>query len=262
MLGRAIPLSPQRQFICDLVAVAQAIPTIPVQRRMNLAVVVAARKASPLQPSWLAIFTKAYAKVAAAVPELRRSYVKFPTHHLYEYPASVAGVAFERMFRGENAVFIGLIKDPAGLPLAELHHLIRHFQEVDIEQCKDFRRMLRFSRLPGLLRRMLWWVSANVGRQRGNYLGTFGVTAYSALGAESLHPLSPLTTTLTYGVIDADGGIDVRIVYDHRVMDGATVARALKLLEDELTGASCEEMRSPEIASIRAPERTPSKAVA
>jgi hypothetical protein len=258
MRGRPISLTPQRRFICDLMAAAKAIPTIPVQRRMNLAAVVAARKGSPLHPSWLAIFTKAYAKVAAAVPEMRRAYVKFPTHHLYEYPTSLASIAFERMYRGENAVFIGLIKDPARLPLADLHRLIRSYQEVDVEQCKDFQRMLQVSRLPGFLRRMLWWVSANVGRQRGNYLGTFGVTAYSALGAESLHPLSPLTTTLTYGVIDADGGVDVRIIYDHRVMDGATVARALKSLEGELTGASCEEMLRPGPVSVPFPERKPS----
>ena len=49
---------------------------------------------------------------------------------------------------------------------------------------------------------------------------------YSNLGAESLHPLSPLTTTLTYGVVRPDGTVPVRVVYDHRVMDGGTIARA------------------------------------
>jgi hypothetical protein len=262
MLGRPISLSPQRQFICDLTAVAQAVPTIPMQRRMSLGTVVAARTASSLRLSWTAIFTKAYAKVATAVPELRRAYVKFPKPHLYEYPASVASIAFERVYRGENGVFIGRIKDPAGLSLEELHRAIRSFQEVDIEQCKDFQRLLRISRLPGTLRRLLWWVSLNIGRQRGNYFGTFGVTACSALGAELLHPLSPLTTTLTYGVIEPDGRVDVRLLFDHRVMDGATVARALKLLEGELTGAVCEEMQRLSPVSSRFPERMPLKAVA
>ena len=41
------------------------------------------------------------------------------------------------------------------------------------------------------------------------------------------HPLSVLTTTLNYGVIAADGTVDVRLIYDHRVMDGSSVARAL-----------------------------------
>ena len=60
----------------------------------------------------------------------------------------------------------------------------------------------------------------------------------------ALHPLSPLTTTLTYGVIGPDGSCDVRLVYDHRVLDGAVVARALARLEEELTGPVCDELRA------------------
>ncbi len=65
-------------------------------------------------------------------------------------------------------------------------------------------------------------------------MGTFGVTVYSGLGAESLHPLSPLITTLNYGNIGPDGVVPVGVVYDHRVMDGATVARALGRLDEVL----------------------------
>ena len=244
MRGRAIEISPQRQFICDLMKAARDVPTIPVQRRMNLAPLIAARKALPIRPSWLAIFTKDYARVAMDVPELRRAYVKFPRPHLYEYPSSTASLAFERVYRGEKAVFIGRIKSPADLPLAQVNFLIRHFQDVEIEECKDFRRGLRVGRLPAPLRGLLWWMSLNVGRQRGNYLGTFGVTAYSALGAESLHPLSPLTSTLTYGVLDPSGWVDVRIVYDHRVADGATVATSLRRLETELNEGIAAELRA------------------
>jgi hypothetical protein len=244
VIGRAIRLSPQRRLICDYLEAARAVPTVPVQRHMKLGKVVAARQASALRPSWQAIFTRAYAKVAAAVPELRRAYVKFPWPQLYEYPASVASIAVEREYRGERSVLMGRIKDPAARSLEEIHGLIRHFQESEVEQSKEFQRALRVARLPRLVRRMLWWLMLNVGRGRANYLGTFTVTAYSALGAESLHPLTPTTTTLTYGVIGPDGGVNVRLIYDHRVLDGATIARALGQLEDELTGAVCEELRS------------------
>jgi hypothetical protein len=240
--GRSIRLSPQRQLICDLLKCAQGVPTVPVQRNMKLGKLVAARKALAVRPSWFAIFTKAFAKVAATMPELRRAYVKFPLPHLYEYPMSVASIAFERWYRGERGVFIGRIKDPASLLLTQIDEHVRTFQAIDVEQCKDFKRALRLCSLPSPLRRLLWWLSLNLGRQRGNYLGTFGVTAYSALGAESLHPISPLTTTLTYGVIAPDGGVDVRIVYDHRVMDGVTVAMTLDSLETELNGGVCEEI--------------------
>jgi pyruvate/2-oxoglutarate dehydrogenase complex dihydrolipoamide acyltransferase (E2) component len=74
-------------------------------------------------------------------------------------------------------------------------------------------------------------------------MGTFGVSVYSALGAESLHPLSPLTTAFNYGVIQPDGHVDVRIIYDHRVIDGATVARALLDLEKVLNQDILRELQ-------------------
>src|SRR5205085_3878235 len=101
-----------------------------------------------------------------------------------------------------------------------------------VEMIGTFRRALRISRLPRPVRRALWWYALNSsGYKRARNLGTFGVSVYSGLGAEGLHPLSPLTTTLNYGVIAEDGTVDVRVVYDHRVLDGATVARALEDLE-------------------------------
>jgi hypothetical protein len=244
MRGRPIRLSPTRRLVADFLRAAAAVPTVPVQRRMRLGAVAAARTAHPARPPWTAIFTKAYAQVAAAMPELRRAYVKFPWPHLYEYPASVAGITVERDHAGEKAVFVGRLRKPERMPLAELGRAVRELGEVPVEARKEFRCALRVSRLPWPLRRLLWWFGLNVGRQRANYFGTFTVSVYSALGAESLHPLAPTTTTLTYGVLAADGSADVRLVYDHRVLDGATVARALERLEAELTGGVLAELRS------------------
>ncbi len=103
---------------------------------------------------------------------------------------------------------------------------------------------MQFARLPRPLRRAFWWICLNFGRQRANYFGTFGLSVYSALEAESLHPLSPLTTLLNYGVMNSDGKLVVRIIYDHRVMNGATVARALGRLEEVLNTTMLDEVRS------------------
>jgi pyruvate/2-oxoglutarate dehydrogenase complex dihydrolipoamide acyltransferase (E2) component len=94
------------------------------------------------------------------------------------------------------------------------------------------------------LRRFLMWIGLNIGRQRANFFGTFGLSVYSALGAESLRPLAPCTVVLNWGVINADGIVDVRFNYDHRVMDGATVARALQALEKILAGAIVDEVNA------------------
>ena len=45
------------------------------------------------------------------------------------------------------------------------------------------------------------------------------------LGASSLDLLTPVTTALNYGVVADDGAVDVRLTYDHRVLDGGTAAR-------------------------------------
>jgi hypothetical protein len=232
--------------MCDLMHFAMGIPTVPVQRRMTLAAVVAARKAARL--SWAAIFTKAFALVAAEFPELRRAYCKWPWPHLYEYPLSVAHITVERDYLGERAVFGLRVSDPGSLPIREVGALIRTATTAPVESVKSFRYAVRFARWPRPLRRLLWWVALNVGRLRTNYFGTFGVSVYSALGAESLHPLSPLTCTLNYGIIAADGTVDVRLIYDHRVLDGATVARALVRLEEILNGTVCQELARPRLA--------------
>src|SRR5262245_57319513 len=101
MRGRAIALSAPRRFLTDLMHFALRVPTVPVQRRMHLAEVAAARSAAAERPGWPAVFLKAYARVAATMPELRRVYLSLPWGRLYEYPTSVANVAVERDYQGE-----------------------------------------------------------------------------------------------------------------------------------------------------------------
>src|SRR5947209_56580 len=97
--GRTLALSAPRRFVCDLVYFAQKVPGIPVQRVMNVAELIAARARAPRRVSWCALFTKAYARVAAVTPELRRAYLPFPRPRLYEHPFSIASVAVERVYR-------------------------------------------------------------------------------------------------------------------------------------------------------------------
>jgi pyruvate/2-oxoglutarate dehydrogenase complex dihydrolipoamide acyltransferase (E2) component len=103
--------------------------------------------------------------------------------------------------------------------------------------------MLSVAWWPWPVRRALLWLGLNLPRIRARQIGTFGLSVYSSLGAESLHPISPQTTTFTYGVIEPDGTVWVRLVYDHRVFDGSTAARALGKLEAALNGPILAELR-------------------
>jgi hypothetical protein len=237
LAGRRMALSAPRRFICDLLHFARQVPSVPVQRRMNLAPLVAAREQAFPRPSWCSLFTKAYAMVAADRPELRRAYLSFPWAHLYEHPTSIASIAIERRVGAEDAVLFVQIRSPENHSALQLDDYLRESKDRPVHEVGTFRRTLRVSRYPWPLRRLLWWIGLNFsGYRRARNWGTFGVSVYSGLGAESLHPLSPLTTTLNYGVIAEDGAVDVRIIYDHRVLDGASVARALAELEETLNG--------------------------
>jgi hypothetical protein len=249
--GVNVPLSLPRRLIGDYLYFAKQIPSIPVERRMRLAEVAAARARASPRPSWYALFTKAYALTTMAYPPLRRAYLAFPRARLYEHPISVASLAVERRVGDEDAVLFFPLRRPDTRALVDIEARLCWMKEEPIENFGSFRRLLSITRLPWPVRRALWWAGLNTfGRKRAHFMGTFGVSAYSSLGASSLHPLSLLTTTLNYGVIDPDGGVDVRVVYDHRVMDGSTVARALADLERVLRHEIVAELRYLESAEV------------
>src|SRR6266513_2502218 len=153
VVGRRLALSVPRRIICDLLAFAEAVPCVPVQRRMNVAGVAAAR-----------------ARVALAFPELRRAYLPFPRPCLYEHPHSIASIAVERQYEGENAIFWGHLRRPERQSLRELQTLLRRYKDEPIHNFGLFRRMLLVGRLPRPLRRLAWWLGLNVsGRKRAGY---------------------------------------------------------------------------------------------
>ncbi len=241
MRGRSIKLSLPRRLVGDLMRFSIGVPRITVQRPMTIGRLVQARAQAAKRPSWTVLFLKGYALLAQEVPELRRAYVKLPLPHLYEYPESVASLAYEREFRGEQAVLLARIKAPEKMTIGELEQSILAARSLPINEVKDFRRALKFARWPSPVRRFLMWLGLNIGRQRANFFGTYQLSVYSGLGAESFNPLSPLTTLFNYGPIDAEGRVNVRIHYDHRVMDGANVARALERFEAILNGPIADE---------------------
>jgi hypothetical protein len=244
--GRTIALTGPRRFIIDLVHFAHRIPTVPVARTISVEPLIAARRAHPARPSWALIFMKAYAMVADQHPALRRAYLSFPWCRLYENPHSVCALALEREFEGEEAIFVGLFRGPEQPSFEELQKALEWYKDTPPREIGFYRQALRVSRLPRPLRRFLWWSTLEIsGTKRAKRFGTFGLTSYGSLGAESLHPISPLTTTLTFGPIDPDTGeVRVKIIYDHRVLDGAFIARRLEDLQTTLLGPILDELRA------------------
>jgi len=215
-----------------------------VQRRLRLAEVVAARQTAHPQPSWCALFTKAYGFVSAVNPHLRRAYIGYPWPHLYEHPENIAMLAVERIHDSEAALFFALLPRPEMLSLHEIDARLNHWQDTPVEDVDCFRQTLHFSRRPRSLRRLMGWLGLHwSGRQRVRWLGTFGMQVCPGVGAAKTHPLALLTTTLCPGEVDEHGEVDVRLLYDHRVLDGGTAARALAELERVLNHEVLAELR-------------------
>ena len=59
-----------------------------------------------------------------------------------------------------------------------------HVREAPLAELRHFRRALAVARLPWPLRRLLWWLALNIGRQRANQFGTFGMSAIPEAGVE------------------------------------------------------------------------------
>ncbi|WZO99628.1 hypothetical protein EP7_001239 [Isosphaeraceae bacterium EP7] len=242
--GGSVPITGPRRFIIDLVHFAHRVPSIPVSRTMNVGALFGPRESHPSRPSWAVLFMKAYALVCAGEPPLRRALLNFPWTRLYEHPQTSCALALERVHGGEEGIFVGLFRAPECQSLAQLHAALNWYKKQPLEEVGIFRQALRLSRVPTPIRRTLWWSTLHVsGYKRAKRFGTFGLTSYGALGAESLHPISPLTTTLTFGPIADSGQVVVKLIYDHRVLDGAYVARRLLDIERTLQGTILDELK-------------------
>ncbi|MCE9530763.1 MAG: hypothetical protein K8T89_06515 [Planctomycetes bacterium] len=244
-MGRRKALSGMRRFITDICRAAQGVPSVMIERQMSLHDVVAARQLLKPHVQWTSIFAKAFALTSLESPALLLSYVRFPWPHFYEHQTPIVNITIERQHKGEEAVFFAQVRHPNLLPLAEIDQYLRRCKSEPVETIGSFRRGLVMARLPGLLRRLAVWSAFHgSGRWRERYIGTFSVTSTASLGSGPIRVISPMTSTLHYGLFDAQNRLDMRMTFDHRVLDGGTAARALAIMEKHLQGSILNELRS------------------
>jgi len=249
--GRSIALSPFRRLVTDQMHFSQQVPTVTADRRIDLGPLAEARQACSPRVAWSVLFSKAFGMLGRDWPMLRQCYMKFPWPRLYENPHSIATINIERQVAGENIVLYCLLRHPEQRPLAELDAIVRRHKEEPIENLRSYRRSIAVSRIPWPARHWFWWAALNVfGRRRCHNFGTFCVTSVAGEGAGLLRLIPLLTSTLHYGLFDAGNRLDMRLSWDHRVMDGATVARVLVDFEKVLNHEMVRELeRAPRAAA-------------
>lgn len=243
--GRWIRLPRSRRLVVDLLKFSKKVPSQPLVRNCNVKELVALRKQAMPKISWPAMFMKAYSIMSTRHPNLRRLFMPWPWAHLHEHPYSIGRMTVAREYEGEEWVLFCRIVKPETLSLAELQEQMLEAKNKPVEEVTRFRMQLVFSKLPTFLRRFAWWYCLNVsGYTRATTFGTFGMTTVSSLGGISIHPPSTGATTMTFGPTDPEGNVRVTLCYDHRLLDGAEIARYLRELEEILNGEIADELRS------------------
>src|SRR5438552_1042422 len=141
-LGRSIPLSLGRRIMDDFLYAGMQMPLVTIQKDMNLAEVVAARQEAQPKPSWCSIFTKAYGKVVASRPEMRRAFMAFPRPRIFEFSATTADIAVETRVGAEEILVFVPVPNPESTPLPEIDRILTTCKEKPFELMPRFRHSL------------------------------------------------------------------------------------------------------------------------
>ncbi len=231
-----------RSCIADVALLAGKIPLFPVDRHCNLAELAAARSACPHRIGWAAIFLKAYGKVVRQTPALRSWFLPGFRPRLATTEQNVATLAINRLEEGVERLCWARLDRPDERPLADLQQFIDDCGQKPLAEM--FKRQLELEMLPGWLRRtVLRWNLRSASAKRAARLGTFSLSTLAGLGATNRFHPTLCTSSLTYGPLEPDGRCRVTLIADHRVVDGALVARSLIRLEELLRQELVSELR-------------------
>jgi hypothetical protein len=241
-LGKWRRISSSRQMIADLMYFSKSLPLVAMERTMHLGNVAKARAKHPERPPWSAIFAKSFGLVTQEIAALRQVYLKVPIPHIFEYEESYVSIAYEMEDEEEAFILPVRIRSPDKIPITGFRFKIDEMRS-DYLSRRGFYRIVEITGFfPAILRRPIWWTVLNVPHLRKRFFGTFAITSVGFLGANMITPIAPFTSLLTYGPISEDGQVIVRLVFDHRLYDGVTAARALARLEEHLVGCIFEEL--------------------
>jgi hypothetical protein len=249
MRGKAKPVSLARKLVIDLMHVS--VPLVAVKRTMKIERLVKARAEQDVRPGWTTIIAKAYCIVARDEPWLRTFYLKWPWPHFYEVPRSVVGAAVVRDSFDKDVPILLKIGSADEFSLTEVEAILQRGKNAPLDEVPAFKRLLRITRWPLPIRRLVWAAGLNIGRQRANYFGTIAITSLATLGSETTIANSPGPSLITYGLVRADHTMELLFHWDHRIFDGVLAARVLQRLEDVMNNEIADELLAGGASKLR-----------
>ncbi len=237
-MGKRVKLSNGRRLVDDVIRIASKMPMAALSGDYDAAMVATFRRRTSPKISWNVLYLKAYAAVCAKNPELRRAYVSFPWGHMYEHDRTVGMMTIAREHEGEERLFFARFNRPEEESLADLQKHYDHYRTAPISEIKQFRHQIRFAHTPKLIRRFAWWFMFNLWPQkRASHMGTFGMSFSGYKGAYGTKHLGPNTTILGVDPTPRKGVGRVLLTFDHRVIDGTPVTKAMRQINQVLNTA-------------------------
>ena len=221
----------------DIIRMANKTPLAAFVGDYDAGLVAKFRRHSRPKISWNVLYMKAYACVCQQNSALRQSFVKFPWGHLYEHDQNVCMMTIAREHEGEERLFFARFNRPESRSLVELQEHYDYYRKAPIEEIKQFRHQIQFAKAPKMVRRLAWWALFNlVPQKRASHMGTFGISISGYKGCyAATHHLGTNTTILGVDPLPKNGVSRIVLTFDHRVIDGTPVTRALQQLHHMLT---------------------------
>lgn len=246
---QSVPL--HRRWMHDIIHSGKKAHVMGCSWRINVAPLVAARGSRLPPAGWTAIWLKTMALVGRRRPELRTLYMPLPWARLYVHPDMVCTVAIERTWQDAAAVFFEQVAAPDRRSLGELDEMLRRLKQQPVESVGSFRRLIRYARLPILLRRLIWSLALGwSGPLRMRYFGSAALNPFP-VGGHVTQSAMPVSCMLYFGLIESNGDAHIQVFYDHRVMDGVEVYRIVRELEATLNRDIVAELKNGRAASRR-----------
>lgn len=243
MDGKIQRIGASRSIVLDVIHCASKVPSFPVERRFYLEEIARLRDQAQPRISWSALFTRAYGLASREHPVLRQMYVSWPWARIYQSPECVISIAVNRVLPTGERLFFGRLRDPDRRSLVEIQAELNRFQTGD--PARVFLSQWRGAKMPTWIRRVAWWWRMEVDyRQRARRVGTASMSVLAGQGVTNrLHPCM-MTSSLSFGPLEADGQCLVTLQCDHRVIDGAAAARALNSIGDLMSSQIKTELNS------------------
>lgn len=243
--GQYVPLPRHRRLILDICRASRTVPTFAIERDFQLEEVALARSRTVSRIGWAAIFVRAYGIVAEEIPQLRQTFITLPWPRLYQHPTSIVSISVNRVDEpsGDERLIFSRIRNVEQLSLREVQGGVEYYQQGNIADLG--REMHILDAMPSPMRRLVWHLLMRwTGRKRARLLGTFSLSTLANYGTTNhSHPLI-VTTSLSYSPLDENFRSRVTLQADHRVVDGALLARAMNRLEEVMNTAMVEELKA------------------